>query len=407
MRKALNWRVILRIILGLVVLITIISTVRHCANPYSTQTVIYYEYQKSISGEGYILRGETIVSNDISGVFEPYVNEGERVGKDSKVGTIISGEPDEAMIMELGEINQRIEDIEKSATIAGIYQSDAVRITNAVSADVENIREAVQNGDLASATELKREIGYLKDRTSQLESSESTELLLLELYERKDQIETAIGTAQKEVFAPISGVYSRSVDGLEKYGGMLTELTPKDVEGFDGIIKDYEQNPRDICKITDNFAWHLVAEVKEDEAAGITPGAGVAIRIDNANSAEVNGTVYYISEAQDGKQVIVFSSDLYVEGISSLRSVDYEVVLRRKSGLRIPSSALRIEDGKKGVYILIDKKKSFRYVNDDPFRSEDDQYYIVDAKYTPAGSSADYVPLKEYDKVLINPEEVR
>ena len=104
---------------------------------------------------------------------------------------------------------------------------------------------------------------------------------------------------------------------------------------------------------------------------------------------------------------MVVSSDLFMDGISSLRKVDYEIVLQRETGLRVPSSALRIVDGSKGVYILLDKTKSFRYVNDNPYRSEDDQYYIVDEKYTPPGASADYVPLKEYDKVLINPEEVR
>ena len=314
MRKALNWRVALKIILGVVVLITVISTVRRCANPYSTQTVTYFEYQKSISGGGYILRSETIVTNDVPGVFEPFINEGERVGRDAKVGTVISGAPDEAMILELGEINQRIEDIEKSTTIAGIYQSDNIRIANAVREDVKSIREAVRSGDLATATGLKREIGYLKNRTAQLDGSESTELLLSDLYERKTEIEIAIGTAQKAIYAPISGVYSSAVDGLEQYGDgdMLTALTPEDVEGFKDILKNYEQNSRDVCKITDNFEWFLAAEIDEDEAAGVVQGSSVTIRIDNTNSGEVAGTVYYLSDVQDWKCVMVFKSDLFV-----------------------------------------------------------------------------------------------
>ncbi len=403
MRKAL------KIILAVVLVAAVISTVHHCANPYSTQTVTYYEFQKSIRGEGYILRDETVVSSDVPGVFEPFVNEGERVSRDARVGTVMTGEPDSALISELNEVRRRIEDIEQSATIAGIYQSDTVRIANAVTKDVTDLREAVREGDLAAATELKREIGYLKNRTSNLESSEQTDLLLEELYLRRDEIEKAVAGVQKAVYAPISGVYSSAVDGLEGFGSAekIASLTPDDVESFDEIIDTYKQDPSDVCKISDNFAWYLTAVISEEEAADVELNGSVTVNIDTFSTGEVNGTVYSLSEAQDGKRVMVIRSDLFVEGISGMRRVDYQVTLERRTGLRIPSSALRIENGQKGVYILLDKQKSFKAVNNNPYRSEDDEYYIVERKYSPPGAPTDYVPLKEYDKVLINPEEVR
>ncbi len=402
-------RKVLKIILAVVIVAAAVSTVRYCSNPYNTQTVTYYEYQKSIQGEGFILRNETVISNDVPGVFEPFVNEGERVSRDARVGTVMSGEPDEKLVSELGQVRQRIEDIEKSATIADVYQSDAIRISNAVSNDVKDLRAAVQNGDLAAATEMKREIGYLKDRSVQIENNEQTDQLLEELYLRRYEIEDAIGSVQNEIYAPISGVYSSIVDGLEQYGSnkALAELTPEQVESFGDILETYQQDAKDVCKISDNFAWYLVADITEEEAADVKVGSTVTVTVLSADSAEVTGTVYSLGEAQDGKRVMVVRSDLFVEGISSLRRVDYEVVLQKHTGLKIPSAALRIEDGHKGVYILIDKQKSFRYVNDDPFRSEDDEYYIVDRKYIPSGAPTDYVPLKEYDKVLLKPEEVR
>lgn len=403
MRKAL------KIILAVAVAAAVISTVRYCANPYDTQTVTYYEYQKSIRGEGYILRDETVISNDVPGVFEPYVNEGERVRRDARIGTVMSGQPDGALVSELSEVRQRIEDIERGSTIAGIYQSDAVRIANAVTNDVDDLRRAVRDGDLSAATDLKREIGYLKTRSRQTESSEQTGLLLEELYLRQTEIEEAIGSVQQEVTAPISGVYSSVVDGLESYGSAeaLAKLTPGQIDAFDETLDTHRQDSKEICKISDNFAWYLAAVITEEEAADVRVGSSVTVSLDTADSAEVAGTVYSLSEEEDGRRVMVIRSDLFVEGISSLRRVDYEVILESRSGLRIPSAALRIEDGQKGVYILIDKKKSFRYVNNNPFRSEDDEYYIVDRKYAPAGAPTDYVPLKEYDEVLLEPEKVK
>lgn len=403
MRKAI------RIIFIVVIAAVVISTVRYCSNPYSTETVTYYEYEKSISGKGYILRDETVVTNDAPGIFEPFVNDGERVARQAKVGTVISGQPDENMLEELTEVKGRIEDIEKSNIIAGLYQSDTIRIASAVSSNVKSIREAVRSGDYAKATELKKEIGYLKNRSAEIESSDARDELLSELYDRKASIENAIGGTQSEIYAPISGIYSSAIDGLEKYGDeeLMNSLLPSDVEGFDDIMKDFERDSKDVCKITDNFEWYLTAVISEEEAEDVNPGESVKVLIDTADASEVDATVYYISEAEDGKRVIILKSSIFVDGISSIRSVDYKVVLMRKSGLKIPSAALRIENGQKGVYILIDKKKSFRYVNNDPFRSEDDQFYIVDSKYTPPGASTEYVPLKEYDKVLLEPEEVK
>ncbi len=402
-------RKVLKIIFAVVLFFALVSTIRYCASPYGTETVTYYEYEKSISGSGYILRDEVVVTNDAPGVFEPFVNDGERVSKNARVGTVISGEPDEKMLSELLSLNERIEDIEKSNLIAGMYREDAVRIANAVSSNVDGIRAAVREGDYSKATALKKEIGYLKGRSGELESSEARDELLAELYDRKARIEAAIGGAQSQIFAPIAGIYTASVDGLERYGGdeLRAELLPSDVESFGAKLKEFSKDSKDVCKITDNYNWYLTAVISEEEAEDISTGAGVSVLIDTANASEVDGVVELLSTAENGKRVIIVRCNEFVDGISSVREVDYKIILMRKTGLKIPSAALRIENGKKGVYILLDKKKSFRYVNDNPFRFDDDQYYIVNTKYAPAGSGTGYVPLKEFDKVLLNPEDVR
>ncbi|MCH5188037.1 MAG: hypothetical protein J1F63_06500 [Oscillospiraceae bacterium] len=403
MRKAI------RIIFIVVIIAALISTVRYCMSPYSTETVTYFEYEKSISGTGYILRDETIVDSDAPGVFEPFVNDGERVSRQARVGSVISGEPDDAMIERLNDINERIEDIEKSNIVAQMYQSDTMRIAGAVSTNVRSIREAVRDGDYARASELKKEVGYLKNRAAEIETNEPAEEVLAELYEQKADIENAIGGVQSEVYAPIAGIYTAELDGLETYGSgeTMNTLTPTMVDGFKNLMKDYEQDPRQLCKITDNYNWYLTAVITEEEAAEAKVGSSVRLLVDAAETTEVDAEIYYISDEEDGRRVIIVRSDQFVDGITSLRNVDYKVILLRRNGLKIPTSTLRIEGEQKGVYILIDKTKQFKPVNDNPFRTDDDQYYIVNRNYAPPGSAADYVPLKEFDKVLLNPEDVR
>lgn len=398
-----------KFVFALVIIAVVISTAKYCSNPYSTETVVYYEYEKSISGEGFVLRNETIVSNEVGGVFEPLINDGERVSRMSKLGAVLRGEPDEKMISELNALNERIEDIEKSTITAEIYKTDTLRIINAVKSNIKGIRTAVQSGDYAKASALKKEIGYLKGRADKIENSDAREELLAGLYDQKAVLESKIGTGQTDIYAPIAGIYTSVIDGLEKYGSEegLSALIPSEVEDFKKTMKDFARNPLELCKITDNFYWYLAAVITEEEAEDVSVGAKVSLVVDIADGAEVNGTIYSLSEAEDGKRVVVVKCDKFIDGITGVRSVDYKLVLQRKTGLRIPTEALRIENGRKGVYILLDKKKSFRFVNNDPFRTEDDKYYIVDRKYAPQGSDTNYVPLKEYDKVLLAPEDVR
>lgn len=399
----------IKAVFAVVIIAAVVSTVKYCSNPYSTETVTYYEYEKSISGEGYILRSETIVSNDAGGVFEPLINDGERVSRGAKVGTVLKGEPDEEMISELNALNERIEDIEKSNITAEMYKTDTLRIMNAVKSGVKNIRTAVEAGDYAKATELKKEIGYLKGRSEQIENGEARDELLARLYDQKAYMESRLGTGQTDIYSPIAGIYTYAIDGLEKYGSeeSLNNLTPAEVEGFADEIKGYTRNAFDLCKITDNFNWYMATVISSEEAENVSLGANVTLVLEMADTYSVDGQIYYVSEETDQKRVVVVKCDEFVDGINGIRSVDYRLVLQKRTGLKIPTEALRIENGKKGVYILLDKKKSFRYVNNDPFRTDDDKYYIVNRKYTPPGADANYVPLKEYDEVLLVPEDVK
>ena len=120
-----------RNILLVVLLIAIISTISYCASPYDTEQAQLVEIKKTITGSGFLLRRETPVTRDITGVFEAVIKDGVRVARGSSVGMIVSGNLDKELAKKLEEVTQRIEEIKYSDNIAGLYSSDDARIFSA------------------------------------------------------------------------------------------------------------------------------------------------------------------------------------------------------------------------------------------------------------------------------------
>ena len=97
-----------RNILLVALLLALLSTVSYCASPYDTESAQIVEIKDTITGSGFILRRETLVKKTITGVFEPLVKDGTRVGKGSSVGTVISGNLDKKLAEKLAALREEI-----------------------------------------------------------------------------------------------------------------------------------------------------------------------------------------------------------------------------------------------------------------------------------------------------------
>ena len=72
-----------KIILAAAALTAVLSTFLYFRYPYDTLTAEMAEVHKTVTGSGFILRGETVVENESTGVCEPLVKDGTRVARGS------------------------------------------------------------------------------------------------------------------------------------------------------------------------------------------------------------------------------------------------------------------------------------------------------------------------------------
>lgn len=392
-----------KIILAAAALTAVLSTFLYFRYPYDTLTAEMAEVHKTVTGSGFILRGETVVENESTGVFEPLVKDGTRVARGSTVGTVISGDLDEKLAEQLEDVTGRIDDIKRSESIADLYASDDARIYSVVKELAADIRAAAEKSDYSAAQDCKNRLSIIAEKSAASKTGGARDELLLSLQKEQYELETRLGGVRDEIAAPAAGFFYSSLDGLEYYGNadVVGTLKAEDIDGFSEIMKEFKPDSGQLAKIEDSYAWYLAATVKQSEAVDISQGDAVMLSIDE--QAAVSATVLAKNE-ENGTCALIIKSTRSVQGITDKRTCEFEIETKAFRGLRVPAEAIRVKGDVTGVYVVSENKAvSFKCVD---MLCRDGDFYVVKNKYTPPEGSK-FQALKIYDKILVNPEAVR
>ena len=138
--------------------------------------------------------------------------------------------------------------------------------------------------------------------------------------------------------------------------GYESVLTPKRLDSLS--VQDYntlepETIPEHTAgKLISGNTWYYVTAVPSGELGELAKGDRVKVTFARDFYDEIEMTVSRISENQAGFRLLVLSCDRYMQNVTLLRQQSAEIVFASYSGLRVPKSAVRVENGQTGVYIL-------------------------------------------------------
>ena len=394
----------IKIVLFIFLIIAFISTVSYCSAPYDTEVAKTINIRKTVSGEGYIIRRETMVEQSSKGAFEASVKDGTRVSSGSVVGVSISGNYSETLVKKLEDVTHRIEEVKKSGDFADIYSSDEARIFSALRDITKEIRENAKNQNHSLAAQNTLQLQTLLEKKYSSENSGAAQELLAELEAQKAELEAQLGGIRENVFAGASGYFYSSLDGLEQKAPEkeIFTITTSKIAKFEGTLKNYEPSDGYVGKIVDTYAWYLVASIPQEDAALLTKGTSVTLSVDEG--APLKATIEAINPDDVGTAAIVIKCTRDAAGIFEKRHVSFEICYEEYSGLYVPSAAIRIINNVKGVYVINQNETvSFRAVD---ILLQEEDFFIVRSSYTPP-QDVPYSSLKIYDNILVNPEVLR
>ena len=264
-------------------------------------------------------------------------------------------------LQEQAELDQKEAELEALQYVLShsAESSATVELGRSIVANLESIRATVFQEDLSEVDELMQDLEtmiYRQDYTYR--GSEAVTQEMNGLSKEIKQLRKAQSSAVSQLKAKAAGTFSTMVDGYESVltPEVLTGLTPSKLEA---LRKQQKKVDRDgyLGRIITSRRWYFAANMDQADTERMRKDQKVTVRFDDVAGDQAM-TVDSISEAQDGKVTVVFSSTRRLGETSLLRSQNVSVIYDSYNGFRatgsqapaIRSLALRMEGDQYYIY---------------------------------------------------------
>lgn len=361
-------------------------------SPVKTETAVFYSASDGLNITGLIIRSETLVTSSEGGVMHFVLEDGSRVAKDGVIANIYDSESASITLSKIDSVNTKIEDIEEMLSYNDLEAADLDMINAKATQSLNNLIVSGASGNFGNMSELSDELLSALNRR-QVAMGETTDFSdqLEQLKAEKNELSALLPAAKGTVKAAMSGYFVSKADGYETVltCGNPESITPE----FMSSVSAAELPDGVIGKIVSDYEWYIAAEISINESLKYKEGDSLTIYTSVKSYPKLPVTVKKINISESSSSaVVVFSCNEMNSELATMRSGPMTVVTKEYDGLRVPSSALRVVDSKRGVYVLTGMQVKFVEVN---VLYKDDSYMICEKQ------TSDESVLRLYDEVIV------
>ena len=168
---------------------------------------------------------------------------------------------------------------------------------------------------------------------------------LKQLYSKRAKLEEQLNAGAEYITAPISGIVSYKVDGLEE------TLTPNNFSTFN---KEFLESlnlktgqliaTNDECgKIIDSSKCYIATISDSEEAKNAKLDDEVRVRL--SNNKVIDATISYVSQENEEETLIILEINEQISELANYRKVSFDLIWWSTSGLKVPNQAIVEENG--------------------------------------------------------------
>lgn len=404
--KKFEKRHVIYIIFAVIMIYIFYSIFLLVRKPTDTVTINSGVVTLEESATGYIIREEQVLkgSNYKNGL-TAIVSEGERAAKGQTIFRYSSGQEDE-INSKIEEINLKLQDaLAKQAKQPIALPTDIKNLDKQIDEKTQNLRNLT---DIHTINEYKKEIEELASKKAKIAGTLSQSgAYIQELTKQKEQYEAQLISDSEYITAPVSGVVSYRVDGLEDVLSTndLSNLTEEKLENLGLKTGKIISTSQEAGKIINNFDCSLATVLNSEAAKNIEVGNKVTITLSSGN--EINAEVKYVSKQENDKVLIVFDLKTLTNELTEYRKISFNITWWSYSGLKVPNSSI-LED-EQGIKYVIRKKAGVEQKVIVKILKKNDKYSVVSA-YDNSELEAlgidvkTYSKINQYDNILLYPE---
>ncbi len=347
-------------------------------NPVKTTPAQQVSLDDSFSADGYFIREEQTVDIAEGNTVEYNYSDGDKVSKGAALVTEYSNQDALTVSRELKSINDNIKQLETFNSTSSATTNSS-RLNQKIIDQMNALCEQVENGSLGQITSITSELRQLVLKSSSIsDNSKDIKKELASLKKQAASLESRLDGKTTSIYSPCAGYFCESSDGYE------TIFTPDVVDNLtlSSLKKLAEKSPLSTSgkgKVVSGYAWYYAAKVADADAKNIKQGDTVSLRFSQVNR-DVSATVQAVrdDESNDNTLVIFQSEDMNAE-LVSMREQVATVVIDSYAGLKVPKSAVRMENDEMGVYVLSNSVASYKEI--EPLYEGSD-FYIVKQNVT-------------------------
>lgn len=317
--------------------------------PLMTATVTPYEAGAGYYASGFVVREEELLYSQY-GTTVLNCAEGAHVAANDTVATGYRSEDAKTRQTRIDELSGQIEQLQYAwSAVSSVY--DQAALDADIAGDLAQLSRYLALRDMNSVSDLSPELkGLILRRTGSDSDSGSLQARISTLQAELETLEAQSAGDTSTILAGKAGTFSAAVDGYESVltPERLMEMT---VAEFESVQPD-ETDANAIGRLVTSATWYYACVVPASELSGVEEGDRATLTFARDYYQPVTMRVARLGGNEAGSRLLVLSSDRALQNVTLLRQQSAEIVFTSYSGLRVPKSAVRVENGQTGVYIL-------------------------------------------------------
>ncbi len=332
-------------------------------DPYRTVPVAGISLRDSVLVRGIVAREEQVLYSVYSSV-RVKLSEGTRIYAGGPVAEAYDSE--EALLRAVRLAELRAEAEELTALLGAGSAETTQQADSEIQSGIRRLRRSVYEGNFGDAETvsqaLQTQVFAAFSKPSEMQKR------LREISEEIQSLEKGPAARSDDITAPVSGLYSGTVDGWEELGyEQLKQIGPEELRS---LLREERSAPAwSLGKLVSGSKWYFAALVDGEDAGRISGRKSLPVRFGRYYGEQLTMQVEWLSPEENGQRALLLSCDEHMSDVLSMRYQDAELVLSEEAGLRIPRKGLHVDDqGRPCVYVqtalvvekkLVEVKKDF------------------------------------------------
>ena len=343
-------KVVVFVLCAVMVLYVGFSILRAPRGGYSTYKAVHYEVGDGISTSGFLVRDEKLILSNKS-IVVMTCKEGDRIGAGQRVANSYNDEEARRRQLRISELEAELAQMEYAYSYSG---SDNITLDADIVKGIQSVNTMVVRQDFSGAAAPAEQLkSYVLRRHISAADAET-------LWERIQQTRQLLDSLRAEgqdtaepITVDVPGYFSTKADGYEAIldSSWLDLATAADVDELSTMRVSTPSNA--VGRLATASRWYYVTVVDSDSVSELRENSYISVQFVYDFYDSISMRVARIGRNEDGRRVLVLTSDQYIQKAVSGRQQKAELVFGSRSGLRIPKTALYVnEDGQPGVYVL-------------------------------------------------------